>query len=117
MRHFCTVSTFNDLIVEAEQAIRARIDSEADEHTGYFVAQGAVFLACLRYWAQIEGGTDAEVQAAIDRLTKAPGEGCPGSGRKRRSGCLMASRLLQVTAGRPQPHLFETSHCASTAFQ
>jgi hypothetical protein len=30
---------------------------------------------------------------------------------------LMASRLLQVIAGRPQPHLFETSHCASTAFQ
>jgi hypothetical protein len=32
------VSTFNELIVEAEQAIRARIDSEADELTGYFVA-------------------------------------------------------------------------------
>jgi hypothetical protein len=88
MRHFCPVSTFNELIVEAERAIRARIDFEADELTGYFVAHGAVLLACLRYWAQIEGKTDAEVQAAIESADKStPGEGCPGSGRKRRSGC------------------------------
>jgi hypothetical protein len=71
MRHFCPVSTFNELIVEAEQAIRARIDSEADEHTGYFVAQGAVLLACLRYWAQIEGRTDAEVRQRLSSLTRA----------------------------------------------
>jgi hypothetical protein len=43
------VSTFNELIVEAHQAIRVRIDSEADELSGYFVAQSAVLLACLRY--------------------------------------------------------------------
>jgi hypothetical protein len=72
MRHFCPVSTFDELIVEPEQAIRARIDSEADELTGYFVAQGAVLLACLRYWAQIEGRTDAEVQAAIESANQAP---------------------------------------------
>jgi hypothetical protein len=64
------VSTFNELLVEAHQAIRARIDSEADELIGYFVAQGAVLLACLRYWAQIEGRTDAEVQAAIESADK-----------------------------------------------
>jgi hypothetical protein len=37
---------------------------------GYFVAQGAVLLACLRYWAQIEGKTDADVQAAIASADK-----------------------------------------------
>jgi hypothetical protein len=31
-----------------------------------------VLLACLRYWAQIEGRTDAEVQAAIESADKAP---------------------------------------------
>ena len=70
MRHFCRVSTFNELIVEAEQAIRARIDSEADELTGYFVADGAVLLACHRYWAQITGRTDAEIQAANESANK-----------------------------------------------
>jgi hypothetical protein len=118
MRHFCPVSTFNELIVEPEQAIRARIDSEADELTGYFVAQGAVLLACLRYWAQIEGRTDAEVQAAIE----SPNQGTLEKAVRDLAesddpDALMASRLLQVIAGRPQRHLFETSHCASTAFQ
>jgi hypothetical protein len=112
MRHFCTVSTFNELIVEAEQAIRARIDSEANELTGYFVAQGAVLLACLRYWAQIEGKTDADVQAAIASADKSALEKAVGDlAESDDADALMASRLLQVIAGRPQPHLFETSHC------
>jgi hypothetical protein len=119
MRHFCPVSTFNELIVEAEQANQgARIDSEADELTGYFVAQGAVLLACLRYWAQIEGRTDAEVQAAIESANKGTLEKAVRDlAESDDPDALMASRLLQVIAGRPQPHLFETSHCASTAFQ
>jgi hypothetical protein len=118
MRHFCTVSTVNELIVEAEQAIRARIDSEADELTGYFLAQRAVLLACLRCWAQIEGKTDAEVQAAIASANRSALEKAVGDlAESDDPDALVASRLLQVIAGRPQPHLFETSHCASTAFQ
>ena len=67
MRHFCPVSTFNELM--NKQSGRAPTP-RADELTGYFGAQGAVLLACLRYWAQIEGKTDAEVQAAIESADK-----------------------------------------------
>jgi hypothetical protein len=110
--HCYDVGTFNELIVEAERAIRARIDSEADELTGYFVAQGAVLLACLRYWAQIEGRTDAEVQAATETADKGTLEKAVRNlAESDDPDALMASRLLQVIAGRPQPHLFETSHC------
>ena len=77
-----------------------------------------MLLACLRYWAQIEGRTGAEVQAAIESANKGTLEKAVRDlAESDDPDALMASRLLQVIAGRPQPHLFETSHCASTAFQ
>jgi hypothetical protein len=106
MRHFCPVSTFNELIVEAEQAIRARTDSEADELTGYFVAHGAVLLACLRYWAQIEGKTDAEVQAAIESADKSALEKAVRDlAESDDPDALMASRLLKSLLAGLQRHL------------
>jgi hypothetical protein len=77
-----------------------------------------VLLACLRYWAQITGRTDAEIQAAIEAGNKGTLEKAVRDlAESDDPDALMASRLLQVIAGRPRPHLFETSHCASMAFQ
>jgi hypothetical protein len=77
-----------------------------------------VLLACLRYWAQIEGRTDAEPQAAIECADKGTLEKAVRDlAESDDPDALMAARLLRVIAGRPQPHLFETSHCASMAFE
>jgi hypothetical protein len=72
MRHFCTVSTFNELIVEAEQAIRARIDSEADELTGYFVAQARCCSRAFGAGRRSQAGLRPKYRQRLSLGAKAP---------------------------------------------
>jgi hypothetical protein len=67
------VSTFIELIEQAEQDIRAHIRSTSSESThhfvvdstNYFVEHGAVLLAALRLWAEPRQKTDADLQALM----------------------------------------------------
>jgi hypothetical protein len=47
------MSTFGELVVEADQDIRAHIRSSVSDVTNYFVVQGAVLLAAIRLWSEI----------------------------------------------------------------
>jgi hypothetical protein len=68
------VATFDELKEQAEEEIRAHIQSTlpdsghhfAVDHTNYFVDRGAVLLAALRLWAEPRQKTDADLLVLID---------------------------------------------------
>jgi hypothetical protein len=68
------VSTFGELKEQAEQDIRAHIQSTAPDsahhfimdETNYFVDHAAGLLAALRVWGQSRRMTDVDLQALID---------------------------------------------------
>jgi hypothetical protein len=64
------VSTFGELFEQAEQEIRAHIESAASEFTNYFVVQGAVLLASIRLWAQLCDKTENDERAMVESPDK-----------------------------------------------
>jgi hypothetical protein len=111
------VSTFGELFEQAEQEIRADIESAAGEFTNYFVVQGAVLLASIRLWAQLCGKTETDqrtmieapdkssLEKVVEDLAEAPDpEG------------VMASQLLKAIVNRPESFVAEVRHWASRAF-
>ena len=111
------MSTFGELFEQAEQEIRAHIESAAADLTNYFVVQGAVLLASIRLWAQLCEKTEADERALIESSDKSSlekvVEDLAGSGDPE---ALMASQLLQAIVNRPQPFVSEARHWASRAF-
>jgi hypothetical protein len=73
------VSTFIELREQAEQDIRAHIQSVSPDSThhfvvdssNYFIEHGAVLLAALRLWAEPRRKTDADLRALIDSANAA----------------------------------------------
>jgi hypothetical protein len=73
------VSTFIELREQAEQDIRANIQSASPDSTHHFVVDstnysvehGAVLLAALRLWAGPRQKTDADLRALIDSANAA----------------------------------------------
>jgi hypothetical protein len=73
------VSTFIELREQAEQDIRAHIQSVSPDSThhfvvdssNYFIEHGAVLLAALRLWAEPRQKTDADLRALIDSANAA----------------------------------------------
>jgi hypothetical protein len=111
------VSTFGELFEQAEQEIRAHIESAAAEFTNYFVVQGAVLLASIRLWAQLCEKTEADQRAMIESPDKSSlekvVEDLAGSGDPEG---VMASQLLKAIVNRPQPFVAEARRYASRAF-
>jgi hypothetical protein len=68
------VSTFIELKEQAEQEIRAHLQSSSPDSahhfvldsTNYFVEHGAVLLAALRLWAEPRREKDADLRALIN---------------------------------------------------
>ena len=110
------MSTFGELFEQAEQEIRAHIESTAAEFTNYFVVQGAVLLASIRLWAQLYGKTATDQRAMIEAdkssLEKVV-EDLTGSGDPEG---VMASQLLKAIVNRPESFVAEVRHWASRAF-
>lgn len=73
------MSTFIELREQAEQDIRAHIQSVSPDSThhfvvdssNYFIEHGAVLLAALRLWAEPRQKTDADLRALIDSANAA----------------------------------------------
>jgi hypothetical protein len=73
------VGTFIELREQAEQDIRAHIQSVSPDSThhfvvdssNYFIEHGAVLLAALRLWAEPRQKTDADLRALIDSANAA----------------------------------------------
>ena len=73
------MSTFIELRDEAEQQIRAHLQSSSPDSTHHFAADftnysvehGAVLLAALRLWAEPRQKTDADLRALIDSANTA----------------------------------------------
>jgi hypothetical protein len=73
------VSTFIELREQAEQDIRANIQSASPDSTHHFIVDstnysvehGAVLLAALRLWAGPRQKTDADLRALIDSANAA----------------------------------------------
>ena len=73
------MSTFIELREQAEQDIRAHIQSVSPDSTHHFVVDssnyviehGAVLLAALRLWAEPRQKTDADLRALIDSANAA----------------------------------------------
>jgi hypothetical protein len=111
------VSTFGELFEQAEQEIRAHIESAAAESTNYFVVQGAVLLASIRLWAQLYEKTEADERAMIESSDKGSleevvedlAEAADPEG-------VMASQLLKAIGNRPESFVAEVRHWASRAF-
>ncbi|HEX6759520.1 MAG TPA: helix-turn-helix domain-containing protein [Propionibacteriaceae bacterium] len=111
------MSTFGELFEQAEQEIRAHIESAAAEFTNYFVVQGAVLLASIRLWAQLCEKTETDERAMVESPDKSSLErvvedlaetGDPEG--------VMASQLLKAIVNRPESFVAEVLHCASRAF-
>jgi hypothetical protein len=74
MKHCLCMSTFSELKEQAEQDIRAHIQSTAPnsahhfvmDETNYFVDHAAGLLAALRVWGQFRRMSDIDLQALID---------------------------------------------------
>ncbi|HKN45829.1 MAG TPA: hypothetical protein VJW23_18085, partial [Propionibacteriaceae bacterium] len=73
------MATFSELREQAEQDIRAHIQSSSSDtthhfvvdSTNYFVEHAAVLLAALRLWAEPREKTDADLRALIDSANAA----------------------------------------------
>jgi hypothetical protein len=95
----------------------AHIESAAAEVTNYFVVQGAVLLASIRFWAQLCEKTEADERALIEssdkRSLEKVVEDLPETGDPEG---VMASQLLQAIVNRPQAFVAEARHWASRAF-
>ena len=73
------MAIFGELKEQAEQEIRAHIQSTSPDSThhfvvdstNYFVEHGAVLLAALRLWAEPRQKTDADLRALIDSANAA----------------------------------------------
>ena len=73
------MAIFGELQEQAEQEIRAHIQSTSPDSThhfvvdstNYFVEHGAVLLAALRLWAEPRQKTDADLRALIDSANAA----------------------------------------------
>jgi hypothetical protein len=110
------VSTFGELFDQAEQEIRAHIESAAAEFTNYFVVQGAVLLASIRLWAQLYEKTEADERAMIEadkssleKVVEDLAETTDPEGE-------IASQLLKAILNRPESFVAEVRHWASRAF-
>ena len=111
------MSTFGELFEQAEQEIRAHIESAAAEFTNYFVVQGAVLLASIRLWAQLCDKTETDERAMVESPDKSSlekvvedlAEAADPEG-------VMASQLLKAIVNRPESFVAEVRHWASTAF-
>ena len=111
------MSTFGELFEQAEQEIRAHIESAAAEFTNYFVVQGAVLLASIRLWAQLCDKTETDERAMVESPDKSSlekvvedlAEAADPEG-------VMASQLLKAIINRPESFVAEVRHWASTAF-
>jgi hypothetical protein len=111
------VSTFGELFEQAEQEIRAPIESAAAEFTNYFVVQGAVLLASIRLWAQLCGKTDTDQRAMIEAPDKSSLEKVVEDlAEAPDPEGVMASQLLKAIVNRPESFVAEVRHWASRAF-
>jgi hypothetical protein len=111
------VSTFGELFEQAEQEIRAHIESAAAEFTNYFVVQGAVLLASIRLWAQLCGKTDTDQRAMIEAPDKSSLEKVVEDlAEADDPEGVMASQLLKAIVNRPEFFVAEVRHWASRAF-
>jgi hypothetical protein len=111
------VSTFGELFEQAEQEIRAHIESAAPEFTNYFVVQGAVLLASIRLWAQLCGKTDTDQRAMIEAPDKSSLEKVVEDlAEVPDPEGVMASQLLKAIVNRPESFVAEVRHWASRAF-
>jgi hypothetical protein len=111
------VSTFGELFEQAEQEIRAHIESATAEFTNYFVVQGAVLLASIRLWVEFCEKTKTDERAMVESPDKSSLEkvvedlaetGDPEG--------VMASQLLKAIVNRPESFVAEVRHWASRAF-
>jgi hypothetical protein len=97
------VSTFGELFEQAEQEIRAHIESAAAEFTNYFVVQGAVLLASIGLWAQLCGKTDTDQRAMIEAPDKSSLEKVVEDlAEADDPEGVMASQLLTAVVNRPE---------------
>jgi hypothetical protein len=97
------VSTFGELFEQAEQEIRAHIESAAAEFTNYFVVQGAVLLASIGLWAQLCGKTDTDQRAMIEAPDKSSLEKVVQDlAEADDPEGVMASQLLTAVVNRPE---------------
>jgi hypothetical protein len=111
------VSTFGELFEQAEQEIRAPIESAAAEFTDYFVVQGAVLLASIRLWGQLCGKTDTDQRAMIEAPDKSSlGKVVEDLAEAADPEGVMASQLLKAIVNRPESFVAEVRHWASRAF-
>jgi hypothetical protein len=111
------VSTFGKLFEQAEQEIRAHIESAAAEFTNYFVVQGAVLLASIGLWAQLCGKTDTDQRAMIEAPDKSSLEKVVQDlAEADDPEGVMASQLLTAVVNRPEFFVAEVRHWASRAF-
>jgi hypothetical protein len=111
------VSTFGELFEQAEQEIRAHIESAAAEFTNYFVVQGAVLLASIRLWAQLCGKTETDQRAMVESSDKSSLEKVVEDlAEARDPEGVMASQLLKAIVNRPESFVAEVCHWASRAF-
>jgi hypothetical protein len=111
------VSTFGELFEQAEQEIRAEIESVVAEFTDYFVVQGAVLLASIRLWAQLCEKTEADERAMIESSDKSSLEKVVEDlAETADPEGVMASQLLKAIGNRPESFVAEVRHWASRAF-
>jgi hypothetical protein len=111
------VSTFGELFEQAEQEIRAHIESAAAEFTNYFVVQGAVLLASIRLWAQLCGKTETDERAMVESSDKSSLEKVVEDlAEAPDPEGVMASQLLKAIVNRPESFVAEVRHWASRAF-
>jgi len=111
------VGTFGELFEQAEQEIRAHIESAASEFTNYFVVQGAVLLASIRLWAQLCEKTETDERAMVEAPDKSSLEKVVEDlAEADDPEGVMASQLLKAIVNRPESFVAEVRHWASRAF-
>ncbi|HTF41671.1 MAG TPA: helix-turn-helix domain-containing protein [Propionibacteriaceae bacterium] len=110
------MSTFGELFEQAEQEIRAHIESAAGEFTNYFVVQGAVLLASIRLWAQLCGKTATDQRAMIEADKSSLEKVVEDLAETADPEGVMASQLLKAIVNRPESFVAEVRRWASRAF-
>jgi hypothetical protein len=111
------VSTFGELFEQAEQEIRAHIESATAEFTNYFVVQGAVLLASIRLWVELCEKTETDERAMVESSDKSSLEKVVEDlAETADPEGVMASQLLKAIVNRPQSFVADARHCASRAF-
>jgi len=120
------VSTFIELRDEAEQQIRAHLQSSSPDSTHHFAADftnysvehGAVLLAALRLWAEPRQKTDADLRALIDSASPMMLERIASElAEARDPDELHASVQLEGIAYAPLPSLSDTLDFARKGLQ